>query len=521
MSLRQVILLILSVLTTVVVTLLLFNSWQQPQIQSRLDLAQTNLSLQAAEWDPPEEWDLNDVPGGLIGEDVYETAIAQYRDALNSVRRTLEDNQEQRLLLSDSPVNGLPELNQLDGAIRQAEDLKSTLELRLGILLAHGDRPEEALSLWRNLRENLDPTTRNVNVSDNAKARTAVILIDLWNQSPPASNNPEAILTNNLSGWFRYRALSQLYRVQQEDDALATLEANEQEIAQKTFIRLIVLVLISGVTLLLGTILLLFLLGQLFLKGETSILAQNKGEAWELNWGWETIAQVIVVGFFLVFFIGQALSAAIILPRFYELANLEADLDSSRWQAISIFLSYLLSAAAALGVLYRSLTPHFPLREDWFRFRLLPGLSWGFGGYIAAVPLVLGISLLNQELWDGKGGSNPILEIALEGQDWVAITCFFLTASVLAPVFEELIFRGFLLPSLTRYLPVWGAILVSSLIFAVAHLSVSEVLPLATLGIVLGITYTRSRNLLAAMLMHGLWNSGTLVSLIILGGGAT
>ncbi|KPQ31496.1 MAG: putative metal-dependent membrane protease [Phormidium sp. OSCR] len=515
MSPRQVILLILSVLTTVVVALALFGSWQQPQIQSRLDLAQTNLSLQAAEWEPPPEWDMNGLPGGLIGEDVYETAIAQYRDALNSVRRTLEDNQEQRLLLSDSPVNSLPELNQLDGAIRQAQDLKSTLELRLGILLAESDRPEEAFSLWRNLLETSD------NITDNAQSGTAAILIDLSNQSPPVSDNAEAILTNTLSGWFRYRALSQLYQVQQEDDALAALAANEQEIAQKTFVRLVILVLISGVTLLLGTILLLFLLGQWFLKGETAILAQNKGEAWDLDWGWETIVQVIIVGFFLVFFIGQALSAGIILPLFYELANLESDLDSSRWQAISIFLSYLLSAAAALGVLYRSLTPYFPLREDWFRFRLLPGLSWGFGGYIAAVPLVLGISLLNQEIWDGKGGSNPILEIALEGQDWVAITCFFLTASVLAPVFEELIFRGFLLPSLTRYLPVWGAILLSSLIFAVAHLSVSEVLPLATLGIVLGITYTRSRSLLAAMLMHGLWNSGTLVSLIILGGGAT
>ncbi|NMG58948.1 CPBP family intramembrane metalloprotease [Geitlerinema sp. P-1104] len=515
MSPRQLILLILSALTTVMVALALVSSWQQPQIQSRLDLAQTNLSLQAAEWEPPPEWDMNGLPGGIIGEDVYETAIAQYRDALNSVRRTLDDNQQQQLLLSDSPVNGLPELNQLDGTIRQAQDLKSTLELRLGILLAQGDRPEEAFSLWRNLLETSD------SITDNTQARTATILIDLWNQSPPEPDNAEALLNNTFSGWFRDRALSQLYRVQQEDDALAALQAQEQETAQQTLIRLVILTLISGVTLLLGTLLLLFLLGQWFFKGETAILAKNQSNIWELDWGWETIAQVIVVGFFLVFFIGQALSAGIIFPLFYKLVNLDADLSTTRWQAISIFLSYLLSAAAALGVLYRSLTPYFPLRENWFRFRLLPGLGWGFGGYIAAVPLVLGISLINQEIWDGKGGSNPILEIVLEGQDWVAIICLFLTASVLAPIFEELIFRGFLLPSLTRYIPVWGAILLSSLIFAVAHLSVSEVLPLATLGIVLGITYTRSRNLLAAMLMHGLWNSGTLISLIILGGGAT
>ncbi|MGA9377966.1 MAG: CPBP family intramembrane glutamic endopeptidase, partial [Phormidium sp.] len=62
-------------------------------------------------------------------------------------------------------------------------------------------------------------------------------------------------------------------------------------------------------------------------------------------------------------------------------------------------------------------------------------------------------------------------------------------------------------------------IITSSLIFAIAHLSLSEVLPLTTLGIVLGVVYTRSRNLLAPIFLHSLWNSGTLISLFILGSG--
>jgi len=111
------------------------------------------------------------------------------------------------------------------------------------------------------------------------------------------------------------------------------------------------------------------------------------------------------------------------------------------------------------------------------------------------------------------------LQLALESRDSIALGIFFFTAGIAAPFFEEFLFRGFLLPSLTRYIPVWGAILASSLLFAVAHLSLSEVLPLTALGIVLGIVYTRSRNLLASMLLHSLWNSGTLLSLFILGGG--
>ena len=93
-------------------------------------------------------------------------------------------------------------------------------------------------------------------------------------------------------------------------------------------------------------------------------------------------------------------------------------------------------------------------------------------------------------------------------------------ADIAAPVFEEIMFRGFLLPSLTRYLPVSTSIIISGFLFAIAHLSLSEVLPLATLGIILGVVYTRSRNLLAPMLLHSLWNSGTLISLFVLGSGS-
>ena len=79
-------------------------------------------------------------------------------------------------------------------------------------------------------------------------------------------------------------------------------------------------------------------------------------------------------------------------------------------------------------------------------------------------------------------------------------------------------FRGFLLPSLTKYMTAGWAIGLSGLIFAAAHLSLSEVLPLTLLGCILGGVYSRSRNLLSPMLLHSLWNSATMLGLFILGG---
>jgi uncharacterized protein len=72
---------------------------------------------------------------------------------------------------------------------------------------------------------------------------------------------------------------------------------------------------------------------------------------------------------------------------------------------------------------------------------------------------------------------------------------------------------------LTRYLPTWGAILASSLLFAVVHLSLSEIAPLTALGIVLGFSYVKTKNLLVPMVLHSLWNASTLISLFILGRG--
>ena len=44
-------------------------------------------------------------------------------------------------------------------------------------------------------------------------------------------------------------------------------------------------------------------------------------------------------------------------------------------------------------------------------------------------------------------------------------------AAVLAPLLEETVFRGFLLASLTKYMPVPAAVLISSVGFGLVHLT--------------------------------------------------
>lgn len=83
---------------------------------------------------------------------------------------------------------------------------------------------------------------------------------------------------------------------------------------------------------------------------------------------------------------------------------------------------------------------------------------------------------------------------------------------------EQAIFRGFLLPSLHRYLPMAGAVLTSSVCFAMAHFSLQRFLPLVFLGIIMGTLYARSNNLLSCITLHSLWNLYIFYQLAVRGG---
>ena len=89
----------------------------------------------------------------------------------------------------------------------------------------------------------------------------------------------------------------------------------------------------------------------------------------------------------------------------------------------------------------------------------------------------------------------------------------FSVTSILAPLLEEFVFRGFLLTSLTAFMPVPLAIAGSSVAFGLAHLSIKDFPELTALGVLLACSYIRSRNLMAPILIHGLWNGAVLVAL--------
>lgn len=77
-------------------------------------------------------------------------------------------------------------------------------------------------------------------------------------QSPRLLPDAQQLIQANLEGWFRYRALAQLYQLQQRGAALVTLQAAEQEAAQQALLKLTLIGSIPALGGLLGVGLLIF-----------------------------------------------------------------------------------------------------------------------------------------------------------------------------------------------------------------------------------------------------------------------
>ncbi len=530
----RLLLMILTVIVTFLVGVELIGSWNQPKAQSQLNLYQSDLLLQASEWQPVLEENGQDkiVPNPLLESDPVAAALKTYRQVRTSVQVDLD-----RLEKAEAETSGSD--SQAPTAQKQSRSrFRDELDLRIGLLLVEAEQTEDAIATW-------SPLTTDTQTSDNAASATAPVLMGLWSDPPQLLPNAQQVLQSQLKGWFRDTALERLYTLAQRQDDLTTLQIDRQAVASNALVRVVA---INGLTLVgnaAGIIILLVWLVRTWLRrrqfqlspsgspqpqpgvgeeqegvmtaesttvDEADVYLAQTGLAKSVLWPVETIWQVMVLWF--IAFFGVSLS----IPVLIYVLGIQPTSLGARPQAYFAFINYAVLVVVGLSILIWSLKPFLSTPFKWLRIRWRGNwLLWGLSGYFVALPLVILIALLNQKILGDQGGGNPLLELIIQSHDPVTASLLFVMVAGLAPFFEEILFRGFFLTSLTRYLPMWGAIGVSGIVFAIAHLNLADILPLTVLGCVLGFVYSRSRNLLSSMLLHSLWNSGSFLSLLILG----
>src|SRR5690606_15405336 len=83
------------------------------------------------------------------------------------------------------------------------------------------------------------------------------------------------------------------------------------------------------------------------------------------------------------------------------------------------------------------------------------------------------------------------------------IAAFVLTGVVLAPLLEEIVFRGVLFAALRPRFGLWPAAAVAAAAHAVVHFDVGAIAPLFAIFLALAWLYERSGSLWAAVIAHG------------------
>lgn len=170
------------------------------------------------------------------------------------------------------------------------------------------------------------------------------------------------------------------------------------------------------------------------------------------------------------------------------------------------------------------------------RFRFHNGLSgWGLDirrvatrfsqaviAYVAVWPLcfaVLHLTLFvtRQFIPDFEPPEHTTITTLLTGEAGMLATILTVVgALIVAPIIEELFFRGLFQPMLARAARPWPAVILSGLAFGMFHHPLYHAMPaLALFGIALGYLYARTGSLLIVIFLHIVFNGKTLLWLAL------
>jgi membrane protease YdiL (CAAX protease family) len=167
-----------------------------------------------------------------------------------------------------------------------------------------------------------------------------------------------------------------------------------------------------------------------------------------------------------------------------------------------------------------------PVWGKWISLRTI-GISkenlgrhvlWGVGAAFANAPILVVVMLISTQVFKGlPSPEHPTtVELTTTSNPWVIVVSVLL-AAVMAPIIEEIMFRGTMFPGFSRAFnsPIWGGV-ASSLIFAAIHPTGIPAWPaLAAIGGMSCFLVYQTRSLVPSMVMHATHNFGTLVLVLL------
>jgi uncharacterized protein len=249
------------------------------------------------------------------------------------------------------------------------------------------------------------------------------------------------------------------------------------------------------------------------------IVIDNGVPAWPIGWidfGIFACAMIITV------FVVQNVAAVLFLS-----APIEGEAPQELTPRLAVF-AVLLLQLPMLAVFYaarRFYPGHYAGQLN--NAELTVGVAFRQAAplFLMCLPLIWIASLIWTHLLTALEAAGAIdafepqalITLFQDGGDPIAITLLVALAILLAPIVEEIVFRGCVyrfLKSQTTLLP---AQILSGCVFSFMHWNLMSFVPLVIVGVFLARVYEKSGNLMVAIWFHAFFNAFSLLMLFITG----
>jgi hypothetical protein len=214
------------------------------------------------------------------------------------------------------------------------------------------------------------------------------------------------------------------------------------------------------------------------------------------SWTWTDVAPVLVT--LLPIILAANWVAGITAQGLGITAGSGGAIALSYADEIAVYGASLLLIALLVG--WRR---HTPLTALGLRLPAWPWLAAGIPLGFAALVLQDTGGLIGRAIFPNANSTNQC--VGIRGEFGSSLALALLAVAVIAPISEEIIFRGFTFRWLQGRLPLWGAVLVSAAIFSAAHVGWAEptlFLPVFLSGILLAYVYAKSGSLWPGVIVH-------------------
>lgn len=138
--------------------------------------------------------------------------------------------------------------------------------------------------------------------------------------------------------------------------------------------------------------------------------------------------------------------------------------------------------------------------------------------YLAAIPLIILASKLYQLLLALLLRNEPELQEVVEivSRDMSLLKILYISMAVfVAPVYEELLYRGVFFPFMVKRSNLAVGTVLVSVLFAVMHNNAGSLISLLLLSVILSLAYWRTASLWVSIGVHMLFNAVTIIALNI------